>query len=108
MAKQYNRVMLGRGGRFSEECHKGGFIGADFDIPGDLTNQLPENWRDFNKKFIPVYLENNPEGIVQRIEWIVKQGKSKPAWDMPKLQEKMCPKTIAKHFAKQWLSTENM
>lgn len=61
MAKQYNRIMLGRGGMFSEECRKGGFIGADFDIPVDLTNQLPENWRDFNKKFIPVYLENNPE-----------------------------------------------
>ena len=61
MAKQYNRVMLGRGGQFAEECHKGGYIGAGFDIPVDLTNHLPENWRDFNKKFIPVYLEHNPE-----------------------------------------------
>lgn len=61
MAKKYNRVMLGRGGQFAEECRKGGFIGADFDISVDLTGQLPDNWRVFNKKFIPVWLKNNPE-----------------------------------------------
>lgn len=71
-------------------------------LSNDYFRGLFDSYGDFG------YLENNPEGIVQRIEWIVKQGKSKPAWDMPKLQEKMCPKTIAKHFAKQWLSTENM
>ena len=37
MAKQYNRVMLGRGGQFAEECRKEGYISADFDINEDLT-----------------------------------------------------------------------
>ena len=30
-------------------------------IDKDLTNSLPENWRDFNKEFIPIYLKQNPE-----------------------------------------------
>lgn len=61
MAKQYNRVMLGRGGQFAEECRKEGYIGADFDIHEDLTKNLPENWREFNKKYIPVFLKANPD-----------------------------------------------
>lgn len=61
MAKQYNRVMLGRGGQFAEECRKEGYIGADFGINEDLTKNLPENWREFNKKYIPVFLKANPD-----------------------------------------------
>ena len=60
MAKQYNRVMLGRGGQFSEECHKGGYIGAGFYIPEDLSAHLFKNWRDFNKHYVPIYMQNNP------------------------------------------------
>jgi restriction system protein len=26
----------------------------------DLTGKLPENWKDFNKEFIPVFLKLNP------------------------------------------------
>lgn len=59
MAKQYNRVMLGRGGQFSEECLNGGYIGADFDIPSDLTPNLTNDWRKFNQHFIPIYLSIN-------------------------------------------------
>ena len=58
--KQYNRVMLGSGGKYAEECYKGNFIGADFDIDIDLTGKFPENWRLFNRKFIPVWFEKNP------------------------------------------------
>lgn len=52
--------MLGRGSCFAEECVKGGYIGANFDIPQDLSKDLPEDWREFNKKFIPVYMANMP------------------------------------------------
>jgi len=58
--KNYYRIMLGRKSAFAEEAFKGNFIGADFDIHQDLTGKLPENWREFNKAFIPVYLEKNP------------------------------------------------
>ena len=58
--KKYIRVMLGPKSVFAEECYKGSFIGADFDIHEDLTDNLPENWRDFNSKYRQVWLENNP------------------------------------------------
>jgi len=52
--------MLGRGSMYAKECREQGFIGADFGIAQDLTNSLPENWREFNQKFIPIYQEANP------------------------------------------------
>ena len=52
--------MLGRGSMYAQECREQGFIGAGFDINQDLTNSLPENWREFNQEFIPAYLEANP------------------------------------------------
>ena len=58
--KQYKRVMLGAKSVYAEECYKGSFIGV-FGLEGDLTNHLPENWRDFNKEFIPKWLEKNPD-----------------------------------------------
>ena len=49
--------MLGRKSKFAEESYNGNFVGIDFLPDVDLTGQFPENWRDFNKKYIPVYLE---------------------------------------------------
>ena len=46
---------------FAKEITDEGFIFGNFDIHQDLTNSLPENWRDFNKEFIPIYLQKNPE-----------------------------------------------
>lgn len=36
--KQYNRIMLGRGGKFAKQCREEGYIGANFDIYQDLSN----------------------------------------------------------------------
>ena len=58
---RYIRVMLGAKSAHIDECLNGNFIGADFDINQDLSAHLPDNWRDFNKKFIPIWLENHPE-----------------------------------------------
>lgn len=58
--KNYYRIMLGRGSVYSKECYQDGFIGADFDFDFDLTNKLSENWRDFNKEYIPFFLSKNP------------------------------------------------
>jgi restriction system protein len=58
--KNYYRIMLGRKSVFAEEAHKGNFIGAGWLPDIDLTNKLLDNWREFNKKYIPVYLEQNP------------------------------------------------
>jgi len=59
--KEFYRVMLGRGSMYAQECREQGFIGADFDIQQDLTGHLPEDWREFNKEFIPIYLQANPD-----------------------------------------------
>jgi len=59
--KNYFRIMLGRKSIHAKECHEGGFIGADFGMDIDFKNKLPENWRDFNKEFIPTYMEKNPD-----------------------------------------------
>lgn len=58
--KSYYRIMLGSKSKHAEECYKGSFIGADFGMDIDLTNQLPDNWREFNLKFIPVWQQKNP------------------------------------------------
>ncbi len=46
---------------FAKGYRDEGFIFGNFDIDQDLTNSLLENWRDFNREFIPIYLQQNPE-----------------------------------------------
>lgn len=58
--KSYYRIMLGEGSIHAEECFAGNFIGVDFNIHQDLTGKLTEELRNFNKRFIPVYLETHP------------------------------------------------
>ncbi len=58
--KNYYRIMLGAKSMHADECFKGNFIGADYGIHIDLTNQLPENWREFNQKIIPIWMKINP------------------------------------------------
>jgi restriction system protein len=72
--------MLGRGSKYADECLAGNFIGVDFDLDNDLSDQLPENWRDFNKSFIPVYLEKHPAknkiaaGLACGMTWTISKG----------------------------------
>lgn len=53
--------MLGRSSSFADECRINGFIGANFDIDEDLTENLTDDWREFNKIYIPKFLAANPE-----------------------------------------------
>lgn len=76
----YYRIMLGAKSIHAEECFRGNFIGADFDIREDLTGKLPDNWRDFNKMFIPIFLNNHPgkskvsAGLSCGALWTVSKG----------------------------------
>ncbi len=78
--KNYYRVMLGKKSIYAETCFKERFIGTDFEINQDLTNELPENWRDFNAKFRSVYLANNlgktniGAGLACGFLWTVSKG----------------------------------
>jgi restriction system protein len=78
--KGYFRVMLGRKSTFAAECLRDGFIGTDFEINEDLSANLPDSWREFNKKYIPIYLKNRPEktkigaGLACGALWTVSKG----------------------------------
>lgn len=72
--------MLGRKSIHAAEGFLGGFIGADFEIYQNLTAELPDDWRHFNKKFIPVFLSNHPDktkigaGLACGALWMVSKG----------------------------------
>lgn len=78
--KQYNRIMPGRRSAFFEECLEGRFIGGDWDFSSDLSNELTEDWHDFNAKCIPIYLANNPgasriaAGLACGMLWTICKG----------------------------------
>jgi restriction system protein len=78
--RNYYRIMLGAKSSFADECFKGSFIGADFDIKQDLTNQLPDNWREFNHKFIPIWLDTHAgkskvsAGLACGALWTISKG----------------------------------
>lgn len=59
--KNYYRIMLGRGSAHAEEAYNGNFIGADYGLKKDLTEDLIDDRREFNHKFIPIYLAANPD-----------------------------------------------
>jgi restriction system protein len=72
--------MLGRKSAYATECFAGSFIGTDFGIDQDLTNKLPEEWRAFNREFIPIYLAKHPDktkigaGLACGALWTVSKG----------------------------------
>jgi len=78
--KSFYRVMLGRRSIYANECLAGGFIGADFGIEQDLSGKLPDEWRQFNAAFIPVFLASHPNkskiaaGLACGALWTVTKG----------------------------------
>ena len=72
--------MLGQKSVHAEECFAGNFIGTDFGITQDLTNKLSDEWRAFNKEFIPIFLAAHPDktkigaGLACGALWTVSKG----------------------------------
>lgn len=72
--------MLGRGSMYAKKCRHEGFIGAGFEVNVDLSDSLYENWRDFNKKFIPLWMKNVPgkskivAGLACGFLWTIVKG----------------------------------
>lgn len=81
--KNYYRIMLGKKSVHAQECFTGNFIGVDYGIHQDLTHKLPNEWRNFNREFIPIYLENRPgktkvaAGLACGMLWTVSKGINK-------------------------------
>jgi restriction system protein len=76
----YYRVMLGKGGMYTSNGIEGNYIGVNFNIPQDLTGSLPDQFRAFNQRFIPIWLEKNPNktrvaaGLACGMLWTVAKG----------------------------------
>lgn len=72
--------MLGKGGKYAKTCRQEGFIGSEFEVMQDLSDSLYENWRDFNKKFIPLWMANVPgktttaAGLICGFTWTIVKG----------------------------------
>jgi len=59
--KNYYKVMLGRGSQFADDAKANGYFSAGFLRDIDLTNKFHENWREFNKVMISLWLKQNPD-----------------------------------------------
>src|SRR5689334_9919023 len=72
--------MLGSKSRYADNCLAGNFIGVDFGIKENLAGKLPEEWRAFNARFIPVYMAGHPDkskiaaGLSCGFVWTVAKG----------------------------------
>lgn len=60
MAKQYNRIILGKSNYYADLCKSEGFIGVGFLNNEDLSSNLHEDWHDFNKHYVPIWLNLHP------------------------------------------------
>ena len=78
--KRYFRIMLGARSVHAAECRAGNFIGANYEINQDLSKKLPEEWREFNKVFIPEYQKGHPDktkvaaGLACAFLWTISKG----------------------------------
>jgi restriction system protein len=78
--REYYQVRLGPRGVHADACFAGNFIGTDFDPEEDLSGKFPDDWRPFNKQFIPAYMAANPgksrigAGLACATLWIVSKG----------------------------------
>lgn len=78
--RNYYRVMLGKKNVFAEACIRDGYIGIFGDFIKDLTGQVDEDWREFNKKFIPLFIEHEPgksriaAGLAGGVIWSLVKG----------------------------------
>jgi len=72
--------MAGQQSIHAAQCFREGFIGIDYGFNVNLTGRLPENWKEFNREFIPIFLANRPDktkiaaGLACGFTWTVAKG----------------------------------
>lgn len=62
--RQYNRIMLGEGGRFINDCVANNYIGADFLKELDLSKYFETDEGLWRRQLTERYLERNPDKSV--------------------------------------------
>lgn len=63
--RKYVRVSLGKGAKFASLGLSEGWIGTGWLTNIDLTGKFHENWREFNKQFIPMVMTE--DGISSKV-----------------------------------------
>lgn len=63
--RRYIRVSLGKGAKFAALGFSEGWIGTGWLESVDLTGNFHENWRDFNKEYIPLVMSE--DGIATKV-----------------------------------------
>ena len=82
---EYIRLRTGRDHQWFDHFHKGNYIAVGFTLDIDLSKHLYENWRDFNKKFIPEIIKRQPKktrvaaGLNCGVIWTLSKGIEKDA-----------------------------
>ena len=59
--RNYYRIIIGKKSFMADECYNARFIGVGFYLEEDLTDYLYDSVKEFNKHFVPKYLEKCPE-----------------------------------------------
>lgn len=72
--------MLGKKSIHAAEGFADNFIGTNFEIDENLASKLPDEWREFNKDYIPKFLKVHPDkskvaaGLACGFLWTVSKG----------------------------------
>lgn len=78
--RSYYRIMLGAKSALADQCYAEQWFGGDWGIEQDLSKEFTDIWRDFNSKFIPVFLEARPDksrvaaGLACGMLWTIGKG----------------------------------
>jgi len=82
---KYVRLRTGRDHQWFDSFFKGNYIAVGFAMDLDLSNDLFENWREFNKKYIPEIIKRDPSksrvaaGLNCGVIWTLSKGIDKDA-----------------------------
>lgn len=79
MSRRFYKIMLGKGSSAAGQARGESFVGADYALDRDLTGHLPEDWREFNDRWIPHFLETGKPnrisaGLAAGQLWTVAKG----------------------------------
>ena len=80
---KYMRLRTGVDHRWFDAFYVGNYVAVSFGLDIDLSDSLFENWRDFNKKFIPEILKRYPSksrvaaGLNCGVIWTLCKGMEK-------------------------------
>ena len=77
---KFLRLRTGREHQWFETFYQGEYIAVGYGLDIDLSSSLYENWRDFNKKFIPEIIKREPNksrvgaGLNCGVIWTLSKG----------------------------------